>query len=93
LPGSLPCFWIYKRVGDHILENQTRSANPYQQWIDTYGGNEFTEAVNLAIRICNEVAQTCTEQQRQSMTKAFILASKLEWMFWDSAWRMEQWPV
>jgi len=93
LSGILPCFWIYKRVGDHILENQTGSDNRYQQWIDTYGGKEFAEAVKLAINICDEVAGSCTEAQRQSMTEAFLLASKMEWMFWDSAWNKEQWPV
>ncbi|MEN6452981.1 MAG: TenA family protein [Prolixibacteraceae bacterium] len=93
LAGVLPCFWIYKRAGDYILENQSGFANPYQQWIDTYGGKEFAEAVKLAISICDEVAESCTEVKRQSMNEAFILASKMEWMFWDSAWRKERWPV
>jgi thiaminase/transcriptional activator TenA len=93
LAGVLPCFLIYKRVGDHILENQTRSANPYQQWINTYGGQEFAEAVQQATSICDEVAETCTDMQRQVMTEAFVRASRLEWMFWDSAWKMGKWPV
>jgi len=25
------------------------------------------------------------------MTAAFVQSSRLEWMFWDSAYRMEQW--
>ena len=93
LAGVLPCFWIYKKVGDHILLHQTKTNNPYQQWINTYGGEEFSTAVEKAIFIVDEVADTCTEKQQQAMSEAFIMASKMEWMFWNSAWNMEQWPV
>jgi thiaminase (transcriptional activator TenA) len=27
------------------------------------------------------------------MLKAFVRAAQLEWMFWDSAYRLERWPV
>lgn len=89
----LPCFWIYREVGNHIVKNQTKELNPYQQWIDTYGGDVYAAAVDRAIAICDELAASCTEQQRQSMTDAFVLCSKMEWMFWNSAWKLEQWEI
>ena len=93
MAAVLPCFWIYKKVGDHIYQNQTKADNPYQEWIDTYAGEEFGGIVERAIKICDEVAQTCSPSQQESMTEAFVMASKLEWMFWDSAYRLEKWPV
>lgn len=93
LAAVLPCFWIYKEVGDYILKHQVKDNNPYQSWIDTYGGEEFERSVVSAIAICDEVAEQCTEEQREAMTKAFVTSSKLEWLFWDSAYRQEQWPV
>jgi hypothetical protein len=30
---------------------------------------------------------------RDGMIRAFVRASQLEWMFWDSAHRLESWPV
>ncbi len=91
MAAVLPCFWVYKKVGDHILANQNKGDNPYQNWIDTYGGAEFNQAVQRAISICDEVAQKSPYQEE--MTKAFEYATKLEWMFWDSAYRKECWPV
>ncbi len=92
----LPCFWIYKEVGDYILA-QTRDIpqddNPYKAWIDTYGGEEYAQAVNLAIEIADEMANATTAAIRQEMTEAFVTCSKLEWMFWDCAWHLEKWPV
>lgn len=28
MAATLPCFWIYKKVGDHILDNQKAGDNP-----------------------------------------------------------------
>lgn len=89
----LPCFWIYKEVGDYILEHQTKNENPYQEWINTYGGDEFEQSVRTAISICDELADKCTAEQRKAMTDAYVMCSRMEWMFWDSAWRLEGWAV
>lgn len=89
----LPCFWIYKKVGDYILANQTKGDNPYQSWIDTYGGEEFEKSVATAIAIADELADKCTREQRDAMTEAYVMCSKMEWLFWDSAWRLEEWVV
>jgi len=93
LAAVLPCFWIYREVGNYILEHQTKGENPYQDWINTYGGEEFDNSVNLAISICDELAAKCTPEQRQEMTNAYMMCSKMEWIFWDSAWHLEKWPV
>ncbi len=93
LAAVLPCFWVYKKVGDHILENQTKNGNPYQPWIDTYGGEDFASAVQKAMAICDEAAINTTPARRVAMNRAFKLSFKMEWMFWHSAWIMEQWPV
>lgn len=93
MAAVLPCFWVYKEVGDYILANQAKGANRYQGWIDTYGGDEYGAAVKQAIAICDELAAARTEKQRTAMTKAYVLCTKMEWMFWDSAYRLERWPV
>jgi thiaminase (transcriptional activator TenA) len=93
LGAVLPCFWVYLAAGKHILKHQSKHNNAYQTWIDTYAGNEFSVLVNKAITICDEVAGLCTAQQRERMTDAFLTGCRLEYMFWDSAWRLEQWPV
>ena len=92
MAAVLPCFWVYKKVGDHIYSNQNKGKNPYQKWIDTYAGSEFGEIVDTAIKACDEVAKQCTADQRETMRDAFLTGCRLEWMFWDSAWRLEKWP-
>ncbi len=86
----LPCFWIYREVGMHIV-GKSAPENPYQLWIDTYAGEEFAQAVKRAIEITEEVAADATDKGRKRMSEAFVLSSRLEWIFWDSAYRMEAW--
>lgn len=93
MAAVLPCFWIYKKAGDHILTHQNKNKNPYQEWINTYAGEEFGALVKKAIQVCDEAANSCPADQRKAMTHAFITSSRLEWMFWDSAWRLEKWPT
>ena len=88
----LPCFWIYREVGLHIHERSAEN-NPYREWIDTYAGEDFSKSVDRAIEITERAAKTSSDPVRRRMMHAFIDSTKMEWMFWDSAYRVEQWPV
>ncbi len=88
----LPCFWVYQRVGREIMKKSV-SDNPYQRWIDTYADETFAISTHRAIEICDELAHRSTPEIRDMMTEAFVYASRMEWLFWDSAYNMEQWKI
>lgn len=92
LAALLPCFWIYREVGRHI-HARAADPNPYRAWIDTYAGIEFEQAVDAVIEIVDTVAAAASARTREKMSAAFRQASRLEWLFWDSAWREAAWPV
>ncbi|NIQ03892.1 MAG: thiaminase II [Nitrospinaceae bacterium] len=92
LAGLLPCFWIYQEVGVHIYKSAA-PGNPYQKWIDMYSGKEYQEIVRSAIDLTDRTAAEANAHQVLQMKEAFIVSTRLEWMFWDSAYRMEPWPV
>ena len=43
------------------------------------------------IAISDRVAEAASV--RDPMFGAFVRATQLEWMFWDSAYRLERWPI
>ncbi|HSI40477.1 MAG TPA: thiaminase II [Xanthobacteraceae bacterium] len=92
LAGLLPCFWIYAEIGRDILARAVRP-NPYDAWIDTYAGEEFHEAVRAVIATVDRAAAKAAPHTLEAMHGAFTRACQLEWMFWDSAWRLADWPV
>ncbi|MBV8326203.1 thiaminase II [Chryseobacterium sp.] len=87
----LPCFWIYREVGNYIYQNQNTNNNPYEKWIATYAGEEFSAAVDHAIAICDKMAENTTEEIRQKMTEAFIMSTRLEYHFWEAAYELKTW--
>ena len=92
LGALLPCFWIYAEVGRDI-HARAAPANPYRAWIDTYAGEDFHAAVRAMIAATDEAADDASPPLRERMHAAFTRATQLEWMFWDSAFRLESWPV
>jgi thiaminase/transcriptional activator TenA len=86
----LPCFWIYREVGLHIIAGAAPH-NFYQAWIDTYAGEEFSALVDKAIAITDEAAQRASKAEQQAMQRAYRYAAHMEWLFWDSAYRQEKW--
>jgi thiaminase/transcriptional activator TenA len=91
MAAVLPCFWIYKKVGDHIFNQLQSENNPYQRWIDTYGGEEFADAVEQAINLCDQAASETTSVIRQKMTEAFMTSSRMEYHFWEAAYDLKKW--
>lgn len=88
----LPCFWIYREVGRHIAERAPEN-NRYTPWIDTYADEAFAAATDRVIALTDRAHDRASEPERAAMLKAFQRCAQYEWMFWDSAYRMERWPV
>jgi thiaminase/transcriptional activator TenA len=84
---------VYKAVGDYIIAQQPVANNPYQAWIDTYSGEEFGLAVQAAIDIYDNLAEHSSQAERDKMLDRFVMCSKMEWMFWNSAYKQEKWLV
>ena len=91
LAALLPCFWIYAEVGRAICA-QAQPGNPYQSWIDTYAGDEFHALVARVRHTIDTAAAQADARTHQEMHAAYTDAARLEWMFWDSAYRLGQWP-
>jgi len=88
----LPCFWIYAEVGRSIHAGSA-PGNPYQSWIDTYAGEEFHAAVREVCATVDVLGASASEPTRAAMHAAYTHAARLEWMFWNSAYRLWDWPV
>lgn len=92
MAALLPCFWVYREVGQHVLANRGPQ-NPYDQWIDTYSGKEFIEATARAIAYTDSLAEEAGGEQRRLMEEAFAMSCRLEYYFWDDAGNLREWLV
>jgi len=90
IAALLPCFWVYLRVGQDIHASADRE-NPYRAWIDTYAGEDFASSVSQMLDLTDRVAKTASDGTRVRMHHAFRQSTRLEWMFWDSAYHRRRW--
>lgn len=94
----LPCFWVYMHVGKCMLRLRSELGDAVQrypqfdEWIDMYSGDEFEKHVNEYIAIVNSVAAGVDDGKFNLMKQHFLIACKLEHMFWDQAMSLMQWP-
>ena len=83
----LPCFLIYREVSLYIAKYAGNN-NPFERWISTYSGEEFSQSVDEAIGIFDFLAASATESTKQRMCESFYKSSILEWHFWQDAYEM-----
>lgn len=92
LCAVLPCMWVYAEVGRHLVA--AGSPHPtYQRWIDSYAGSDYLDEVERVLADVDVLARDVAEVEKQRGVDIAIAATRYEWMFWDSAYRGEEWPT
>ena len=80
----LPCFWVYNKVGKHIVKHAVKH-NVYQKWIGTYQGEEYEIYTRKFIQIVERLANDLTENKKAQMRQAFVKSTKFELSFFEEA--------
>lgn len=92
LAAVLPCYWIYARVGDSLVERS--SPDPlYARWIAMYGGEDFQSTVDEVLALTDRVGTELSSTETARVRGHFVTTSRYEWMFWDAGYRQETWPI
>ncbi|WP_432512064.1 TenA family protein [Kineococcus sp. SYSU DK001] len=87
----LPCFWVYADAGRRLAAHaELVPGHPYARWVAAYDAPEFHASVTEARRFVDEAA---TPELSEAMHEAFAVATRYEWLFWETAHRLERWPA
>ncbi|MEZ5661472.1 MAG: thiaminase II [Burkholderiaceae bacterium] len=87
LTALAPCVFGYGEIGRR-LKARSVADNPYQDWIDTYGGDDYQMACERVGRLLDMVAERriglpCEQAPRwSSLVRIFTTACRLEEDFW-----------
>lgn len=84
--STLPCFRVYLEVGRSMLP--VDHDHPYADWIATYADDEFATSVQQAEDTADRLAVEAPHLV-PTMHEAYRDSTRLEWRFWDAAWRGE----
>ncbi|MGG4144972.1 thiaminase II [Paenibacillus algorifonticola] len=90
----LPCMWSYREIGVTFANYPGALEHPlYKEWILMYSSEEFGELTNWCIGLMDQLAAGLPERELAKLEEHFVITSKMEYLFWDMAYRGEEWPV
>ena len=92
LGALLPCFWIYAEVGRDIHARAVcrQSVSGLDRHLC---GRGFSRRRPRRDRCHRRGRRPCVGTASRPHARCLRRATQLEWMFWDSAFRLEAWPV
>ena len=89
----LPCAWGYYEIGQMLHSRGAPESQPlYGRWIEAYIAPEYADLTAWLRSFVDRMADERPEE-RARMDEAFLAGSRFEYMFWDAAHRLEEWPT
>ncbi|MGH7832410.1 MAG: thiaminase II, partial [Candidatus Binatia bacterium] len=74
-------------------KGRPRRPKIYRQWIETYASEDYWKPVREQIQVMDHLGRKAGREEKDLMTSHFVLSSRYEYLFWDQAYRLEEWPV
>ena len=91
ITSVLSCFWSYSEIAKHHRDKLSKNSNGiYVEWASVFLSEDY---LNLVDRLRSLVNTFCDDYPYKKLRDIFITASRFEYMYWDSAYKMEGWPV
>ncbi|MFZ4451417.1 thiaminase II [Salibacterium aidingense] len=92
IAATLPCPWIYLYVGERLVQEfAPEETHPFYGWISFYGKQEEPRMQEYLDKL-DQMAETATEEELNRWEEHFIDGCQLEYMFFDMAYKVEDWP-
>lgn len=89
----LPCMWGFNETGRRLDQRGRPRHEQYAAWIEMYSSPEFTKLTRWCKDLMNEVAERASKPSRKRYRDCFRTSARYEYLFWDAAWRREEWPI
>jgi thiaminase/transcriptional activator TenA len=65
----------------------------YGQWTAFYVAGYLQVSVEAWRGFVDAAARQASPQEMEAMREAFFTSSRYEYLFWEMAYRQEQWPI
>lgn len=91
----LPCPWIYLDIGQRLMEEvNPKDDHPFAEWIRFYGSERLAASnQEFCDRIDKWAAEEAKADELLRMEEHFMISAQMEYLFWDMAYTIQDWPV
>ena len=91
MSALLPCQWGYCEIGQALASQGNSVDVPfYTQWIEMYASPAFAALVSWVRSTLDTLEETSNEAR---LTEIFCTSARYEYLFWEMAYTLEQWPL
>jgi thiaminase (transcriptional activator TenA) len=89
----LPCSWSYIEIAES-LKDEIADHPVYSDWVAFYLQQEEADLVANMRATFDEMTRdgAVSDEKREQLAEIFTMSSRLERMFWDMAYTLDQWP-
>src|SRR5580658_10039206 len=91
--ATLPCSWSYIEIAAE-LRDEIADHPVYSDWVAFYLQQEEADLVMNMRETFDRMTRdgAVSEEKRRQLGEIFMMSSRLEGMFWEMAYTLDQWP-
>lgn len=90
----LACAWSYNYIGKKLAKLPGAVDHEfYGNWVKMYSSEEFTKIANDCKDLLNELTEEKSVDELKELEEIVVQTSNFEYMFWEMAENISDWPV
>jgi thiaminase (transcriptional activator TenA) len=89
----LPCSWSYLEIAAGLAD-EIADHPVYSDWVAFYLQDEEADLVRNMRETFDHMTRdgAVSDEKREQLAEIFLMSSRLEGMFWEMAYTLDQWP-
>jgi thiaminase (transcriptional activator TenA) len=94
LAAILPCAHGYYEIASHLRASGLPEHEPlYADWIRMYTSDEYAAMAQWMVERFDRLGEELSPSREAGLREIFLASHRYEYLFWDAAWHMAEWPV
>jgi thiaminase (transcriptional activator TenA) len=93
LASFTPCSWSYGEIGRAYAPARPIANRAYDRWFEFFSGTDYWETLEAGKSRLERLCAGIGAAEMRKISDIFRVSTQLEYLFWDMAYAMQDWPV
>ncbi len=89
----LPCAHGYWEIATALRDHGLPRVPAYENWIKAYTSDEYAAAAHWLAGLLDRLGEEISSREESACREIFLTSARYEYLFWEMAQRMEEWPI
>jgi thiaminase/transcriptional activator TenA len=89
----LPCAHGYWEIATALRARGLPRVPAYENWIKAYTADEYAAAAQWLAGLLDRLGEEASRDAEAALRTIFLTGARYEYLFFDMAQRMEEWPI